>query len=154
MKSQKLNRSSFLLLIPIFVCLLIFRNSMYPLVQSNLQSGFVLRLLNHIFSVFGGGPGLTQFAVRKAAHFTEYFVLGFALTFILQMPGRKWKPSLSLQLFLLLVVPMIDETIQLRSSGRNSSVIDVWIDFAGCVTGLGLSYLIRHLRSDSRKPRP
>lgn len=153
MNNRKFNQNALLILIPIFICLLIFRNSMDPLVKSDMQSGFVLYYLNRFLTAFGAGPELSQFAVRKMAHFTEYFVLGFALTFILQMPGRKWKPSLSLQLFLLLLVPVIDETIQLRSSGRNSSVIDVWIDFAGCIIGLGLSYLVRYLRNRSRKPR-
>lgn len=153
MKNKKYSQNVFLLLIPTLICLLIFRNSMYPIVQSDMQSGFVLRYLNRFLAFFGGSMQLTQFAVRKMAHFTEYFVLGFVLTLILQMPGRKWRPSLSLQLFLLLAVPVIDETIQLHSSGRNSSIIDVWIDFAGCVAGLGLSYLIRHLWSRSRKPR-
>ena len=154
MKSRKSIRNVLRLLIPILICLLIFHNSMYPLVQSDIQSGFVLRFLNRVLAAFGGGWELTQFAVRKTAHFTEYFILGLVLTSILQMSVRKWKPSLSLQLFLLLAVPVIDETIQLHSAGRNSSVIDVWIDFAGGAAGLGLFYLIRHIRNRSRNPRP
>ena len=36
-----------------------------------------------------------------------------------------------------------DETIQLFSPGRSSQVTDVWIDFAGVVTGTLLAFLVQ-----------
>ena len=101
--------------------------------------------------ITGCGVELTQFAVRKLAHFTEYFIFGLALTTVFPALGRRRKPAPFLELFVFLVIPVFDETIQLGSSGRNSSVIDVWIDFAGCVAGMALCSLIRYLRNRHRK---
>ena len=38
---------------------------------------------------------------------------------------------------------LTDETIQLFSLGRSSQVTDVWIDFAGVVTGTLLAFLVQ-----------
>ena len=38
---------------------------------------------------------------------------------------------------------LTDETIQLFSPGRSSQVTDVWIDFAGVVTGTLLAFLVQ-----------
>lgn len=148
---QQTNKNYLLVLIPIAVCLLIFHNSMDPIVKSDVQSGFVLRVLNHILAHFGCHHELTQFTVRKLAHFTEYFIFGFALTAILPALGRDGKPAPFLGLFVFLLVPLFDETIQLGSSGRNSSVLDVWLDFAGCVAAMALCSLIRCLINRCRK---
>lgn len=39
----------------------------------------------------------------------------------------------------------MDETIQIFSPGRGSSLIDVWIDFSGVCLGFLLSRLLRYL---------
>lgn len=150
MKKQKYKKY-LLLCIPTLVCLLIFHNSMYPIAQSNLQSGFVLRSLNRFLAGIGFHHVLTQFAVRKLAHFTEYFFFGLLLTLSVRVMDRKLKHAVTFELFLFLAVAVLDETIQLRSNGRNSSVIDVWIDFAGCIAGMGLNCLIHHWRNRPKK---
>ena len=38
-----------------------------------------------------------------------------------------------------LLTALCDETIQLFYAGRGSSVTDVWIDFAGVLTGMALA---------------
>ena len=42
-----------------------------------------------------------------------------------------------------LMTALTDETIQLFSLGRSSQVTDVWIDFAGVVTGTLLAFLVQ-----------
>ena len=42
-----------------------------------------------------------------------------------------------------LMTALTDETIQLFSPGRSSQVTDVWIDFAGVVTGTLLAFLVQ-----------
>lgn len=128
--------------IPIFALLLIFHNSMYPLRQSDQQSGFVLRALNRFFTANGLNVILTQFEVRKLAHFIEYLIFGFLLTVTIRMIRKNRNGLFFLELFFFLAFPVVDETIQLRYPGRGSSVRDVLIDFAGCVIGMGICRLL------------
>lgn len=132
----------------------ILHNSMYPIAQSNLQSGFVLRALNRFFSGKGYDLVLTQYIVRKLAHFTEYFFFGLILTAAVFIIRRNFLGAFFFELFLFLAVPVLDETIQLAYQGRNSSVVDILIDFAGCIAGVGLCRLILYIfRKVKRNPR-
>jgi VanZ family protein len=135
--------------IAVFVTLaaaiVILHNSMYPIAQSDLQSGFVLHALNRFFSGKGHDLVLTQYIVRKLAHFTEYFFFGLLLTITLRTFHKMLQGVFFLELFLFLAVPMVDETIQIFYQGRTSNVVDVWIDFSGCIAGMGLCYLIHAL---------
>ena len=128
--------------IPLLTLLLIFHNSMYPIIQSDQQSGFVLRTLNRFLAANGLNVVLTQFEVRKLAHFIEYLIFGFLLTVTIRMIRKKRNGLFFVELFLFLAFPVIDETIQLNYSGRGSSVLDVLIDFGGCMVGMGLCRLL------------
>ena len=57
----------------------IFYNSSFSADESSEQSGFFLGLLNGIFKSLGIGTELTDFFIRKSAHFLEYFILGLLL---------------------------------------------------------------------------
>lgn len=148
------NRNVFWLGITFAVFLLILHNSMYPIAQSDLQSGLALRALNRFFADMGYDVAFTQYAVRKLAHFVEYFFFGLLLTAAVRAVRESLRGAFFFELFLFLAVPVLDETIQLAYQGRNSSVFDVLIDFAGCVVGMGLYRLLfrathtngRHLR--------
>ena len=158
MKTQNKKTLSFLWVgIPILALLFIFHNSMYPIKQSDLQSGFVLRDLNRFFTANGLNVILTQFEVRKLAHFIEYFIFGCLFTVTIQMIDKRQSGFLFPELFLFLAFPVADETIQLYSPGRGSSVSDVLIDFVSCVVGLGLCHLIcrRHVgKNDAVRSKP
>ena len=144
----------FLILIPLVILLIIFHNSMYPIVQSDLQSGLVLRVLNRFFSGMGHDVVFTQYPVRKLAHFTEYFFFGLILTAAVFIIRRNFHGAFFFELFLFLAVPVLDETIQMAYQGRNSSVVDILIDFAGCMAGMGLCRLILYIfRKAKRNPR-
>ena len=133
--------------------IIILHNSMYPIAQSDLQSGFVLRALNRLFSGVGYGIAFTQYAVRKLAHFAEYFFFGLVLTAAVRIIRKNPHGAFFFELFLFLAVPVLDETIQLAYQGRNSSILDVLIDFAGGMAGMGICGLVLLLRSDRRRPR-
>jgi VanZ family protein len=140
--------------ITLIVVLLIFHNSMYPLKQSDLQSGFVLSFLNHLFSKTGHNIVFTQFMVRKMAHFTEYFLFSILLTVTLWAIRNSLDGTFFFELFLFLAIPVLDENIQIFYPGRTSNVRDVLIDFAGCVVGIGLCRLIlRAFPSGKRNPK-
>ena len=117
---------------------------MFSASQSDKQSGFVLLFMENLFSRAGISVTLTSFAVRKLAHLTEYFIFGLTLALSLWKRGNEGKHFISPAMFWFLAVPLIDETIQCFYPGRTSSVVDVWIDFTGCLIGLGLLCLIKY----------
>lgn len=124
------------------IFVLILHNSMYSIISSNMQSGFVLNCINRILFQADFNFTLTQFAVRKMAHFIEYFFFGLLLTITFITCTKSRQKSFWTELFLFLAAPAVDETIQLFYYGRNSSVLDIWIDFCGCMAGMGIYYLV------------
>ncbi|MCD8087162.1 MAG: VanZ family protein [Oscillospiraceae bacterium] len=75
-----------------------------------------------------------SYLVRKAAHFTEYMILGVLMGLLLSKPNgraRFWWPEV-----MCLAVASIDETIQLFSEGRGAAFRDVMIDLSGATLGV------------------
>ncbi len=141
MKNRKV-KNLFWAGISLLAVLFIFHNSMYPVVQSDQQSGAVLRILNHFLSANGFHAALTQFEVRKLAHIIEYFIFGCLFTGTVHMISEKPAELFSLELFLFLAFPVVDETIQMNYPGRTSSVSDVLIDFVSCTVGMCICRMI------------
>ena len=123
----------------------IWGNSLVPGDVSGEISGGIFEMVSDLFVVFGDKG---QLVLRKLAHFSEFTALGFFLTGLL----RNWglRERLSPPLLLGLAAACMDETIQIFSPGRGSSLIDVWIDFGGVCMGFLLSLLLRYLL-DKRK---
>ena len=129
----------------------IFSNSMKTANVSSSASGTVLVLLQKILRRMGY-PGmaarLTEHMVRKAAHFCEYMMEGFFLllmTRVLAGRYRRLLPYLSWPALVGVLTALTDETIQLFFDGRGSLVTDVWIDFAGVLTGMTAALLFLRL---------
>lgn len=87
--------------------------------------------------------------MRKIAHAVEFSVLGMIVTVLLRgifRAGCGWTLAAGM------AVALTDETIQMFSSGRSSSVRDVWIDTGGFVCGmlavLAVMLLWRAVRRD------
>ena len=114
---------------------LIWGNSLLPGVSSEAVSGGVLAFLGQFLPVLLTEAGHTF--LRKAAHFSEFAMLG------LLYGGRhrlvKGETPVHLMLFGL-TVACIDETIQIFTPERASSLIDVWIDASGFALGLVVIY--------------
>ena len=74
--------------------------------------------------------------IRKAAHFSEYAMLGFLLYSIpMVWEKRNFKPAF--YIFLAIVIlASVDETVQLFVPGRAGRVTDVLIDGAGGIFGI------------------
>ena len=110
---------------------LIWGNSMLTGISSEAVSGGVLALLGRFLPVLLTEAGHTL--LRKAAHFSEFALLGLLYS------GRhrlvKGEAPVHLMGFGL-AVACIDETIQIFTPGRASSLIDVWIDASGFALGL------------------
>ena len=109
---------------------LIWGNSLMTGTDSGNLSGSVLEWLSRFLPFLGTEAG--HHFLRKAAHFSEFCLLGALVS--MRRIAEEEAPKLSLSGFGL-TVACIDETIQLYVPGRASSLIDVWIDTAGFVTG-------------------
>lgn len=121
-----------LLVFIILMVLFIWGNSILPARISSAISTFVTKLL---------GGELEEFHVRKAGHFTEFFLLGGGLGLFFTVKGTKGKEKLLFLSFLAVFVPLMDETIQ-TFNDRGPQVQDIWIDIAGYTCGCLLALLI------------
>lgn len=144
---QKNNKTGKILFTCLTICFIffIFHNSMFNGQDSGKQSAFVLAFINKFFARVGITATVTEHFVRKMGHFTEYFALGGLLTLTVRMYARKPFKHIFTELFILIMVPEIDECIQHFIPGRGPSVIDVMIDFGGGLTGLMVLLLIINL---------
>lgn len=113
----------------------IFTRSMQPGAVSTLESARVLALVNRAADALGV-PALTMRQVRKLAHFSEYAVLGLWMQLCLRVYTRRYLRHIAWPLLGGLTVALADETLQLVVAGRSSSVMDIWIDFAGVSSGV------------------
>ena len=109
--------------------------------SGKLSGGIVAWFVGLFFPEDFAHIELVHFLVRKAAHFTEYFILGV----LLSLTGReaKWSKVLLTPWVLGTLVASCDETIQLFSDGRAGMITDVMLDSSGVFTGcVGLMCVI------------
>ena len=119
----------------------IWGNSMASGARSGAASGRIVAWINS-FLHFENAEAL-HLAVRKMAHFTEFTCLGLVLGWLFAMMGEKKGHLFWMPLFCGLLAACVDESIQLFTPDRGSSLIDVWIDTAGVCAGIIL-FLIGH----------
>lgn len=115
-------------------------HSMMPAPISRGESGAIAQWLQAIGIVSDGKA--VEHIIRKIAHFTEFGLLGVLIFLDMAFSFKINRQCVPLALFIGLVIPMIDETIQLFSMGRSCAVVDVWLDFGGYVTGWLFTLLI------------
>jgi VanZ family protein len=72
--------------------------------------------------------------VRKAAHFSEFAVLGLLLALSLLPLNLRFKGILAVAASL--SVACVDELLQILSEGRSCELLDVIIDISGAVLGI------------------
>ena len=105
----------------------IWGNSLLSGELSHLLSDWLGRLLG----LGGGAPQEGTGLLRKLAHFTEFACLGFLLTWLAKLKGERGFHLFALALLGGLLTACIDESIQLITPDRGSSLVDVWIDTSG-----------------------
>lgn len=118
----------------IITIMFIYGNSLLNGDFSTKQSSFVMTLCNSILE-FLNMPYVSPFFIRKAAHFTEYFILGTFLMLTLDSFNCSVLKNMFNYLFVGLFVPVTDEALQMFSDGRSPEVRDILIDFSGVVIG-------------------
>lgn len=146
-KMKQNSKLSKLTLLSIVWIIVIFSFSLQSGEESGeLSGGIVAWIVGLFFPEDFTHIELVHFLVRKAAHFTEYFILGVLLS--LTVREAKWKKVLLAPWVLGTLVASCDETIQLFSDGRAGQITDVMLDSSGVFTGcmilmMVVSYLNR-----------
>lgn len=105
----------------------------------------------HNAQLDGGIAGMTQFVMRKMAHFGSYFLLGvfgfLGLRRISQIPWiapvATWFAAVALAAF--------DEYHQYLTGDRTPSVHDVMLDGAGAFCGIAICLIVIAIRKKLRK---
>ncbi len=129
-------RKKLLISIALLLCTaFIFHNSLQPGEVSSGQSGHLLLLLQDILGKIKLNF-LTEYLIRKIAHFSEFALEGLLLYLFFCEVVCLRRYAVCIAAFAGLLAAMTDETIQLFVEGRSGQVTDVWIDFAGVVTGV------------------
>lgn len=125
------------------VLLVIWCNSLVGGSGSSGMSSGVLGIIQGALSALGlPFAWLTEFLIRKAAHFTEYAVLGFCVSRALCVGrGAPWL-ALAVAAGVLVGAPCIDEFIQTFVPGRCGQFPDVILDCCGASFGALTSYLL------------
>lgn len=141
MNMKKLNNKAVLLsVLVILITAFIFLNAFLDFSASHKLSGIIMKFLFPNVTETDGV--VNDFWLRKAAHLTEYALLGAAVGGVIVYFRRQFsRHIIGGSLFGILSIAVMDEFIQ-GFNGRNSSVGDVILDFGGALLGLALSVFI------------
>lgn len=127
----------------------IFSNSIANGDESTKQSGAVKELVDTaLTAVSGKEVDVPMLIIRKLAHFTEYLILGICLYLAFYF-FRTRRIFMLIPCAVGIIVPIIDECIQLTSDGRTFAVTDMLIDMGGAACGMaatfGICALVCHI---------
>jgi VanZ family protein len=145
MENVRKKKTKTVILVGLVVCLMgfIFTMSHMPGNESAKLSNFFVRILEKIVTPFGQMQGdehegaliVLGFLVRKAAHFTEYAILGgLAFYTYCHLFRRSWH-SFPIAVVFGGLYALSDEIHQHFVPGRVMALEDVLIDTCGVITG-------------------
>lgn len=129
-------RKFFYLAITVFTTGFIFYHSFQDATTSSNASTQVLDSITNFFTTIGLELDIEELTIRKIAHFVEFFVLGVFLMLTFEAFYEEILKIVIYPIFLGLLIPVIDEAIQLKSEGRVAAVEDVLLDFSGSIFGI------------------
>lgn len=119
----------------------IFGNSLMNAEDSSELSSCVQELLNSLLRSLNVDLELNSYMVRKAAHFTEFAVLGAILCATAYFYLFKRFHAVIIAVPLGALTAVCDELIQTASEGRSCQIGDMLIDTSGVLAG-ALSVLL------------
>ncbi len=126
--------------------ILIFYMSNQPANISNKQSDLIIKLFYYIGIDLNSSLGeITSFVIRKAAHFTEYFIL-YCLTINVLKFYFNIKKAAIYSLLIVLGYAISDEIHQYFIPGRDMAIRDVIIDFSGGILGFIINIIIYKIK--------
>jgi len=111
----------------------IWSNSLKSASESGEASGGFTALINRILELLSM-ESVSEHFVRKAAHFSEFAVLGLLLAMSFLPLDLRFKGIFAVAASL--SVACVDELLQLLSEGRSCELLDVIIDISGAVLGI------------------
>jgi VanZ family protein len=130
-------------------CVAIFYQSNKPAELSDMDSLYIVELINNLLKTIFGAEivSISNFIVRKSAHFIEYMVLG--ILFFISYYNGKLKNVFLISFLSGLAYSVSDELHQIFVPGRTAKIIDVGVDSTGIITGLCLItfFILRKRRS-------
>ncbi len=132
------------------VTVFIFKNSAKPAAESSQQSGIFVSLAVRYLGFLFKNADSAVVAVRKSAHFFEFFLQGAFLSAALF--SVKYHKALIYVLFTGLFTACTDELIQLFFEGRGSMVSDIFVDFAGTCFAC-ICFVFAWLAAEKRRKR-
>lgn len=152
MKRTK-NRMAVCLTLTALTLAFIWGNSLLPAEASRALSTWLRDLLAPLF---GGeaSPGTESVGhglLRKVAHFTEFCWLGLCLSWLMHMLRTKKTEVFLFAAAAGVAVACIDEGIQFFVPGRGPGWMDVGIDTAGLLLGIGVITLIHYISQQKMK---
>lgn len=136
LKIKKIFNRKFLKWTMVFLVMItIFRFSSETAVQSTQTSEPIVSRICNLFKICD--IETVEFFVRKAAHFSIFFVLGFCVFWAFSEYKITFLFKLASSLLFCLVYALSDEFHQMFVSGRAAMLADIFIDFSGSVVGIG-----------------
>jgi len=143
------------LIMTLLITAFIFNNSLKNGEESNAQSAPIVEAVEKVLDPVDRVPTKTfNYIVRKAAHITEFTMLGLTLggqiCCTCRLAERWHKVSrwhIAIWLLAGLVIAATDEFIQ-RFTDRTSSITDVMIDFVGVIIGVIIVLFINRCKEN------
>ncbi len=107
--------------------------------SANMSNGLLQFLMTLLADT---GIVISHFILRKAAHFTEFFMQSVFFSLSALYSEKGLKKRLVTIAFGGLMTACCDEFLQYFSFGRSAQVSDIFIDFTGTLSALIVIYLI------------
>ncbi len=146
--SEARNRTILFGILSLLAVCFIFSQSLLSGEVSGGLSARVMAFLRPLLDPDGVIPeDMFHLIIRKAAHFTEFAILGVCVGgFTVNLGLLRLRRYVALPMLLTLCVAVCDEFLQ-YFTGRGSMVTDVVLDYAGSLSALGLMGLARLMGS-------
>ena len=129
------NKKTISLLVVIMWASVIFIMSLFNSEISSMQSGRIVSFIADLFNI--ENIDLLSLIVRKLAHFTEFFILGYLVCNMCKV----YDTNILFGFVFCILYAFCDEIHQLFISGRHFAIFDVVIDSLGVFFG-NIFYMI------------
>lgn len=147
---SKLASAAWIAALVFWICF-VWGHSLVPGPASDADSIGWAGRLSWLFSLTGvTSAAFMNVVVRKAAHFCEYLVLGVLDAGTFLPSAERGAGSFACTAIVAVLVPSVDETIQLFVAGRSGQVSDVVLDLCGACVGLIVAEAIAARRAERR----
>jgi VanZ family protein len=115
--------------------------------SGKISTTVVIYINNFLHIFLGENFYITNFALRKAAHFSEYFILGILFHKCFSKPDN-WTYSFFYPVIAGILYAISDEVHQYFVPGRAMSIVDMLIDTAGVLLAVIVFKFINDRRNN------